>query len=614
MQTLYKVISIVVFFFFLTPNGHSQDIAVNRVEPPSWWVGMENSNLQLLVHGTNISRTVPTIDYPGIAIKSTVTLESPNYLFVNLDIGKTTKAGTFLIRFQGDKGSVVYDYELKTKRNSKHVGPSIDASDVMYLITPDRFSNGDTLNDSTDDTLENVDRANLDGRHGGDIKGIMDHLAYIEELGVTTLWLNPFLENDQPKYSYHGYGISDFYKTDPRFGTNDDFLDLVEKCHDKGIKMVMDQVFNHCGAGHWWMEDLPSKDWLNQWDDFTRTSYTNISISDPYKSNTDLDLHTKGWFDRNLPDLNQNNKYLSTYLIQNSIWWIEYADLDGIRMDTYPYPDKDVMATWGRTIEEEYPNFYLVAETSEEQAASLSYWNRDELNKDGYRSNINSLSDYPLYYAMVRAFGKDNDTYRLYEALAYDFLYSTPFSHKIFNGNHDVARVFHQLDKNKDKVKLSMAFMLTTRGIPQIYYGDEILLDGNKPDGLLRRDFPGGWKSDDRNAFSRDGRSKDENEVFDYVSTILKWRKNATEIHKGNLVHYKPIEDVYVYFRYLEDRSTMVIINNSEKDHSTYDLGRFQESLDGFSKGTDILTGEVMGSVGSITLPKHTAKIIQLTN
>lgn len=614
MKTEFRVF-LACICLFTTCYLKGQNITLNRVEPPNWWIGMEHTDLQILVYGKNISQTKPTINYEGIRIKSLSILENSNYLFINLSIAKTTKEGAFDIVFKSDTGKELsYNYQLKTKRYRDKKKQTIDASDVMYLITPDRFSNGNPENDSTKGTIEKVDRSNIDGRHGGDIEGIANHLDYIQDLGVTTLWLNPFLENDQPKYSYHGYGISDFYKTDSRFGTNTDFINLVASCHQRGMKMIMDQVFNHCGSGHWWMEDLPSKDWLNQWDTFTRSNFTNIAASDPHVSKSDYDLFTKGWFDTNLPDLNLGNQFLATYLIQNSIWWVEYAQLDGIRMDTYPYTDKHVMARWVEIMNKEYPNMYIVAETWETKASSLSYWNSNGVNSDGYKSPVNSVCDYPLYYAILKAFGKEDNIYKIYETLAEDFVYGDPYNNKIFNGNHDVGRLFTLLDKDIEKLKLSMAFILTTRGIPQLYYGDELAFDGDKPDGQLRKDVPGGWKTDKRNAFTENGRTDKENAIYNYVSTILNWRKNAEEIHSGKLTHYQPIDNVYVYFRYTNDEKTMVIINNTDKAVNKFSLERFKNSLEGYSNGTDIITNTNFSSLKSFDLSANSAVIVKLKN
>ena len=615
MFELFKNLTVSCLLFTFVLSINAQDITLERVEPPNWWVGMENSNLQLLVYGKNISSTKPIITYDGVTINSVTKLENNNYLFIDLIILNNTKEGVFDIIFMPNNGKeLVYKYDLKLKKERKNTTQTVDASDVIYLITPDRFSNGNSTNDSTDDTLEKVNRLNKDGRHGGDIKGIINHLDYIQNLGVTTLWLNPFLENDQPKYSYHGYGISDFYKTDSRFGANKDFNDLVDLSHQKGMKIIMDQVFNHCGSGHWWMDDLPSKNWINQWETFTRSNFTNIAASDPHVSKSDYNLFTRGWFDTNLPDLNLDNPFLATYLIQNSIWWIEYSNLDGIRMDTYPYPDKKVMAKWIQTIKTEYPNFYIVAETWEAKASSLSYWNNGGVNNDGYTSYVNSICDYPLYYAMLKAFGKEENIYKIYETLAEDFVYGDASNNKIFNGNHDVGRLFTLLNENVNKLKLSMAFILTTRGIPQLYYGDELMFPGDKPDGQLRKDFPGGWESDKRNAFTKGGRTTEENDVYNYVSTILNWRKNAVEIHKGKLTHYQPLDNVYVYFRYVDKKKTMIILNNSRKTIKNYSLKRYNESLVGYTSGIDIITNAKLSSLKTIDLKANTALIIKLSN
>lgn len=614
MSTYSRKVFLLLFLLTLvTFLGQAQKSELlTRVEPPFWWVGMETPNLQLLLHGENISAYNVTIQYPGVQLKKINKVENINYLFIDLSISKNTQPGTISIKFENKDQFFDYSYELKQKIKDSEVGPKITSADVIYLITPDRFANGNISNDSTKDTTEKVKRNNKDGRHGGDLKGILDNFDYFEELGVTTLWLNPFLENDQSTYSYHGYAISDFYKTDSRLGSNEEYKTLVDIAHKKGMKVIMDQVFNHCGSGHWWMEDLPSKDWVNQWDTFTKSSFTNIAASDPYVSDIDFNLLTKGWFDINMPDLNLENEFLATYMIQNSIWWVAYSKIDGIRLDTYPYPNKNAMSKWMEALTREYPNFYMVAETWAERASYLSYWNNDKANRDGYVSNVNSVSDYALYYSMLRAFGKNGDISELYKTLAEDFVYGNPENNKVFNGNHDVDRLLALLDNDVNKLKLSMVFTLTTRGIPQIYYGDEILMKNRRPDGKVRQDFPGGWKDDDRNAFTKEGRTKEENDLFEYVKTILNWRKNASSIHNGKLVHYQPIDNIYVYFRYTDTENTMVIINNSDKDYTSFELARFQESLEGYSKGKDILSGKKLDTLEQINLAKHTAMIIDL--
>lgn len=382
MQFPYtKLVFIFLCIVCTLPANAQKNNIIDRIEPPFWWAGMFNPNLQLLVHGEKISDYNVTIDHDDVKINKIHKVKNPNYLFIDLEILKTAKPGTIVIKLTNKNTTINYDYLLKSKRKPTIKKQAIDPSDVIYLITPDRFANGNPTNDSTEDTSEKVNRKDENGRHGGDLQGIQDHFEYFQELGITTLWFNPILENDQPKYSYHGYGISDFYKTDTRFGSNTDFKTLVDICHQNGMKMIMDQVFNHCGAGHWWMGDLPSENWLNQWKNFTRSNFTNIAASDPHVSKSDYDLLTKGWFDTNLPDLNLKNEFLQTYMIQNSIWWIEYSGIDGIRMDTYPYPNQQAMSKWMQALNNEYPNFFMVAETWAKRASYLSYWNNQVTNK-----------------------------------------------------------------------------------------------------------------------------------------------------------------------------------------------------------------------------------------
>lgn len=615
MKSTVKLLVIILLSLISGKELQAQSISLEKVEPPNWWTGMETNEIQLLIYGKNISETVAHINHSGVELDSVIKVENPNYLFLDISISENLKPGTFDLVFAGNNGEeLIYKYTLKPKKNRLSNARTVDASDVMYLITPDRFSNGDPTNDSTYETVEKADRSDPNGRHGGDIVGIINHLDYIKHLGVTTIWLNPFLENDQPKYSYHGYGISDFYKTDSRFGTNEDYKELVNLSHQNDMKVIMDQVFNHCGAGHWWLDDLPTEDWLNQWEEYTSSNFINTVISDPYHSKIDHDLHVKGWFDVNLPDLNLSNSLLATYLIQNSIWWIEYANIDGIRMDTHPYPNnKFLMADWIEQIENEYPNFYIVAETAMgDRVSSYVYWNNGKFNRDGYVSNIKSLSDYALYYNIIDAFQQDGQIYNVYETLSSDYLYETPYNNKIFNGNHDVPRLFTELGQNKEKVMLSMAFIFTTRGIPQIYYGDELLFDSPKPDGQLRYDFPGGWNTDKRSAFSEKERTAEENEVINYIKKILDWRKKAVEIHKGTLKHYKPHNNTYVYFRTFENESTMIILNNDSETFKNFDLSRFKESLKGYHSGEDIISGKIYSNLDSIEVEGNRALIIKL--
>jgi glycosidase len=483
---------------------------------------------------------------------------------------------------------------------------------------PDRFANGDTANDNVEGMTEQLDRSNPGGKHGGDMKGITDHLDYLKELGVTGIWLNPFLENNQQRSSYHGYSTTDFYRSDPRYGTNDEFRQLVSKAHDKGMKVVMDMIFNHIGSGHWWMKDLPSRDWIHQFDTFTRTNYKASTYMDPYAAERDVRIMEQGWFDVSMPDLNQNNPLVETYLTQNSLWWIAYSDLDGIRMDTYPYPEPDMMSRWAKRVIDEFPGFFIVGEVWYDDPAHTSYWALNKKNSDGYRSNLPSLTDLPLCFATHTAFtGSANPTEgmsKLYNLLSQDFLYPEPFRNVIFLDNHDMTRFFTETGKSLDVYKMGLSFILTTRGIPQFYYGTEIVMEGDKKkgDGFLREDFPGGWEGDKKNAFTGVNLTEDEKEAFNFTKNLLNWRKNKDVIHTGKLKHYIPEDGLYVYFRYNEKESVMVILNNNDAKTRTVTKDKYAESLQGFSKGYEVITGKAIDDLTSLEIAPKTAMIIDL--
>jgi len=419
--------------------------------------------------------------------------------------------------------------------------------------------------------LEKAGRENPNGRHGGDIKGISNQLSYLVDLGITAIWINPLLENNMPDYSYHGYAVTDLYKIDARFGTNDDYINLVEDSHSKGIKVIMDMIFNHLGTGYFWNDDLPMHDWYNQWPEFTRSNYRGGVISDPHASDYDYNKMVKGWFNETMADLNQDNKLMANYLIQNSIWWIEYGGLDGIRQDTYPYPFKNFMAKWMKRVLEEYPDFNVVGESWLSYPPAVAYWLNNNTNKDGYRSNLTNVFDFPLMYAVSKAFnekeGWSTGTSQLYEILSQDFVYSNPNNVVIFADNHDGDRFFSKIDNDINKFKLAMAFIMTTRGIPQIYYGTEVLMTGeeHKGHGDIRKDFPGGWDGDDKDAFTKEGRTVEQNEAFNFLKRLLNWRKSNPVIQFGKLTHYIPEDGVYVYFKTLNNSTVMVMLNNSSE-------------------------------------------------
>ncbi len=608
-------LGLLVFLAGLT-FAQKQQLDIQRIEPAFWWIGMKNTELQLLIYGKDISVATATLRYEGVEISHTEKTENPNYQFIYLNISPATKPGTFPITFQVGKKKKIINYELKPREKAGAEYKGFTSSDVIYLIMPDRFANGDETNDWLPGMLEKPNRAEPFWRHGGDLKGIENNLDYIRDLGVTAIWINPVQENNQPKESYHGYAITDFYKIDPRFGTNESYKSLVKKTHDKGMKMVMDMVFNHSGNENWFIKDLPSKDWIHQFAEFTNSNYRLATTMDPYVSKVDVDKMQQGWFDRHMPDLNQHNPLLATYLIQNSIWWVEYAQLDGIRMDTHPYPYKDFMATWCGAVMTEYPNFNIVGEIWEERVLLTSYFQSHSNNPDGYSGNLPSATDFPLKSALTSAFnekdGWDEGLTKIYYALIQDFAYTNANNNVTFLDNHDLTRFATSVGGDINKQKMGYAALFTLRGIPQIFYGCEIgMLGDGSNHGKLRADMPGGWKGDTQNAFVEAGRTADQNEIFNYIKTLLNWRKSKTAIHNGKLMHFIPENGLYVYFRYNESESVMVVLNNNNEP-KTLDTKRFNERLTGYSNGKNIVTNESVINLQSLSLPAKSATIIEL--
>lgn len=596
---------------------------IERVEPAFWWVGMKNPQLQLLIHGTEICNRQVVIKYPGVKIMKTNRACSPNYLFVTLDIdSKTAKAGKFNILLkQPEKQDISLEYELKNRLFGSVERESFNSSDVVYLLMPDRFANGDTLNDNIKSQPEKLNRNVDSGRHGGDIKGIENHLDYIKELGATTIWCTPVQENNYNKYTYHGYAISDFSKIDPRFGSNNEYINFVEKSHKKGLKVIMDMVSNHCGIWTWWMSDLPFEDWIHQWKTFTYTSHKFKTIKDIHGTETDRKQFLDGWFDTTMPDLNQQNSYFWTYYIQNSIWWIESANLDGLRMDTYPYNDREAMAKWAKAITTEYPKFNIMGETWQYSTQDIAFWQKNSVNSLNYNSQLPTVMDFILQSSLSKCFNEHGKPWedlgmnRLYNTIADDYLYADINHLLIFAENHDTQRYNYTLNQNLAKYKMAMSFLMTTRGIPQIYYGSEIGMTGNKDkgdgDGDIRHDFPGGWAGDTINAFSATGRTNTQNEYFNFTSKLLNWRKTKSVIHTGKLIHYVPLNDVYVYFRTNSTEKIMVIINNNETDQ-TIQTERYSEYLNGTTQGKDVISEKNYELSTSIVVPKETALILEL--
>ena len=608
-----------LFAIFVAPVfGQKKQAQFDRIEPPFWWAGMKNISLELLFYNKNvdISAYVASINYQGVSLKATGKVSNPHYLFLTLEISPDAQAGMIPIQFSQGKKKFTINYELKTRDTATDRIQGFNSSDVVYLIMPDRFANGDVKNDTLPTMMEGTHRDKPEGRHGGDIKGISDHLDYINDLGVTAIWLNPILENNQPYSSYHGYAITDLYKVDSRFGSNENYVAFIKKSQRMGLKVIQDMVMNHIGHHHWLVKDLPEKNWIHQFPKFTRSNYQGTVVSDPYQSNYDANLISNGWFDTSMPDVNQKDPRFGRYLIQNTLWLIEYAGIDGIRMDTYPYPDKEFMAQWVTSVMEEYPRFNIVGEVWFDNIANTAYWQKGSVNKDGYQSTLPSLTDFPLCFAIPKSLneksGWDTGMRKLYNVLCQDFVYPNPEQNLIFLDNHDMSRIFLSLEKDVKKLKMALAFLLTTRGIPQLYYGTELLMDGDggyHPN--VRKDFPGGWDGDNVNAFRSDGRTAEQNEVFDYLKNLLQWRKTAEVIHHGELTHYVPNDNIYVYFRYNSSKTVMVVLNANAED-KVVDTNRFVQNVQTFKKGLDIITKREYTNIQSLSVPGMTALVLEL--
>ena len=620
VRSIFYIGCIIVFFSCNNSESTKSASAVsvsntylNKVEPTNWWVNMKNPNLQLLVHHPNISDYKPEVNYVGISIvKSTKSKKSNNYLFIDLKIDATTKAGKFDILFKKENSkTLTHTYQLKTREKSAEDFIGFDSSDAIYLITPDRFTNADESNDINKKLKETtIDRTHGYKRHGGDLKGIIKGVDYVSNLGFTAIWPTPVLMNDMPQGSYHGYAITDYYKVDPRFGTLEDYRNLADTLSKKGMKLIMDQVANHCGLKHWWMKDLPFDDWVNNqknyeenienwnWKTNIGSNHRRTTNQDLYASESDRNGNNEGWFVSGMPDLNQRNPFMANYIIQNSIWWIETLGLGGIRQDTYPYPDKDFMSNWAGAIMKEYPNFSIVGEEWSYNPLLVGYWQKGAKNKDGYESNLKSTMDFPMQKAIIDGINEneswDKGLIKIYEGLANDFHYATPKDVMAFLDNHDKSRLYTEMKEDATKAKMALGYLLMLPRIPQVYYGTEILMDdtANPGDhGLIRTDFPGGWKGDKINAFTGQGLSEKQKDMQSFVRKVLDYRKKSKAIQEGKTMHFAPFMGTYFLFR-IKENETVVHILNKNDTPITIDLKRYKEvGLEG-KKLKNIITGE----------------------
>jgi glycosidase len=610
--------SICIFFLavFISPIKSSETYHINHLEPPFWWVGMADNKLQLMVHGKNISDLEPEIFHTGIEINQVHRLSNPNYLFIDLFLSEEAMPGEFDIIFNEEgQPKTKYNYTLLKREPDSDGRQGFSPADVIYLITPDRYANGDPGNDSSSQLKEKQNRLKKNGRHGGDIQGIIDHLDYISDMGFTQIWLNPVLENDQHTYSYHGYSTTDYYNIDARFGNNELYKVLSKEAKKRGIGLVMDLILNHIGSEHWWMKDLPTIDWINNDGKFVRSNHIHESVHDPHLVESQRDLFTSGWFVETMPDLNQNYTFLANYLIQNSIWWIEYADLSGFRIDTYPYIDKNFLSIWSKRISTEYPRFNFVGEEWSSNPTMVSYWQKGSNRYDDYDSYIPSMMDFPLQEALVNGLLGSEDwnsgIVDIYRVISNDFQYGDPYNLVVFAGNHDMKRIYSQLNEQMDLYKMAMTIIITVRGIPQIYYGTEIAMSSTGDHGALRKDFPGGWPGDKVNAFTGRSLNKKELEAQNFIRKLLNWRKENIAITMGNMIHYPVKNGTYVYFRSYNEALVMVIINNNKKS-KRIDPNRFNEVIAEKKQGISILDNKVYDLTTKINLPGKSALILEI--
>ncbi len=597
-------------------------VNIDRVDPPFWYLGLKNSSLQIMVHGTDIAQATVTTDCPGAVLDSIVKLDSPNYLLVYVNTAGITD-NTMNLKFTVGKKSRTIPYELRNRDMAGDKRQGFTNADVLYMLMPDRFADGDPDNNQVDGLEKyTVDRTKPSLRHGGDLAGIEQHLDYFTDLGVTALWLTPVLENNLPDgygYSaYHGYATTDYYRVDPRFGSNEGYKNLIDKAHKCGLKVVMDMIFNHCGSFHMWLKDMPAHDWLNQpdyKDNYLQTSYKLTPVIDPYASEVDLRETVEGWFAPSMPDLNHHNPHMMTYLVQNSMWWIEYAGIDGIRMDTYPYAYADAMAEWLKILNEEYPNFNVVGETWVEQPYYTAAWQKDSKLATA-NSNLKTVMDFSLYEKLDSAKHETTDSWwrgynRVYNSLAQDLLYPNPGSVLAFIENHDTDR--YLCDGKDDKtLKQALALLLTINRIPQLYYGTEVLLNGTKKvtDGYVRKDFPGGFPGDERNAFTPQGRTEQENDMYNWLKAVLHWRQGNEVITRGRTTQFIPYHGVYVIARRLDGKTALTVINGTDSP-ATMPVARYAEVIGSATTARDVPTGSQIDLTADIELPARGTLILE---
>ena len=616
----YKTISFLILMFLTLSCAHSENNSIQRIDPPYWWTGMSNPHLQLMVYGKNISASSVSVDYPGVTLQQVHRMDNANYLFLDITIRSGTPAGTLPINF----GEYTFNYRLYPKPRQQGRNRGINSEDLVYLIMPDRFANGDPENDLIPSMQETaLSRDSMYYRHGGDLQGIIDHLDYIEELGVTTIWCTPEVENDQPVTSYHGYSVTDHYQIDPRLGTNRLYEQYVSLCHQKGIKVIKDVVLNHIGSEHWMLKDLPMDDWLNDPVKYPKSTYNCEPVMDPYAAQKDRQTTLKGWIHHSMPDLNNDNEFVQKYLTQNTIWWLAFAGIDGIRFDTYFYNNPQYLVHWASRVKEEFPEVTILAETWVNGIEKQAWFSGGNTVNRGLDTHIDGITDFRLREAIIKMLNQSPDQWRnkltpnvamnpVYATLAGDFIYQTPSCNLAFLDNHDLSRISSVLGEDVQKLKNALTLLLTTNRIPQIYYGTEIGMTGFcNPDGLVRSDFPGGWPGDKANKFTREGRNKQENEIYNFVKRLALYRKNSEALKKGKMMQYFPTNNVYVYFRYTDNQNVMVVFNSNNRE-IFLNADDFSERTQEASSALNVMTGTAIKNLNRIPVSAMEAAVFQL--
>ena len=619
MKRFFSLALMLVLVF--SASAAKPRLGINHVEPLSWWVGM-TTPLQLMVNATSISEYGVEILPKGQGVEVTALhkADSPNYLFVDVAVAADAKAGEYTLRFTKGKSKIDYKYTIAERREGSRERESFTTADFVYLIMPDRFANGNPANDNTSDTAEKADRTNPGRRHGGDLEGMIEHLDYIADLGATAIWSTPLLLDDENGASYHGYSCSDYYRIDPRYGSNELFKTYVEECHERDLKVIMDIVPNHSSTSHWWYGDQPFKDWTHQWDSYTQSNWTFSTNMDFNASKADLYQMESGWFDRSMADMNLDNEFLLNYFKQWAVWWIEYSNLDGFRVDTYPYNEKEPMSQWCKAVMEEYPNFNIVGEVWTSSIPQLAYWQGGNYNKDGFNSNLKSIMDFPLHDAIRAAMtesgngGWGQGMTRVYDVLSHDFVYHDLSNMMIMAANHDTDRIGDVCGGDARKMKIVATLLCTMRGMPQILYGDELMFrstDRRRGHPTLRIDFPGGWQGDKVNLFDRAQHEGDQKEVFDHTHLLMNWRKTKDVIHTGKTLHFIDRDNTYAFFRYNDSELVFVYVNNSDKAHKV-PWGRYAEINSGLSVGRNVLTDKSV-DMTDLTVEPMTSIVVEFS-